>query len=229
MWCRRIRGSAGASARALSCSIPRTAALPGQRNKLASPQRSPLAARPHRMCSGSWDAGGVVLRTTDRGRQWQRVPFPETVDLTAYYRNIRSQRHRRCGRWPPLRHRRWRRDMDRRALMKNSQGATEARRCHAGEPALRRGYGSPAWHLPPHAVELLSRLTPSISLGTLKLISNPRGTSCKAHVGAAPGPDAPAAGDPTSSLQPPRDPRQANRFDTVRPVRSPYRESATDR
>jgi photosystem II stability/assembly factor-like uncharacterized protein len=25
--------------------------------------------------------GGMVLRTTDAGRQWQRVPFPETVDI----------------------------------------------------------------------------------------------------------------------------------------------------
>jgi photosystem II stability/assembly factor-like uncharacterized protein len=32
-----------------------------------------------------WIVGrqGVVLRTTDRGRQWQRVPFPETADLIA--------------------------------------------------------------------------------------------------------------------------------------------------
>ena len=27
--------------------------------------------------------GGLVLRTTDGGRQWQRVPFPETVDIIA--------------------------------------------------------------------------------------------------------------------------------------------------
>jgi photosystem II stability/assembly factor-like uncharacterized protein len=26
--------------------------------------------------------GGMVLRTIDAGRQWQRVPFPETVDIT---------------------------------------------------------------------------------------------------------------------------------------------------
>jgi photosystem II stability/assembly factor-like uncharacterized protein len=26
---------------------------------------------------------GLVLRTTDGGRQWQRLPFPEMIDLTA--------------------------------------------------------------------------------------------------------------------------------------------------
>jgi photosystem II stability/assembly factor-like uncharacterized protein len=26
---------------------------------------------------------GLVLRTTDAGRQWERAPFPETVDITA--------------------------------------------------------------------------------------------------------------------------------------------------
>src|SRR5262249_15099008 len=32
-----------------------------------------------------WIVGksGTVIRTVDGGRQWQRLPFPETVDLTA--------------------------------------------------------------------------------------------------------------------------------------------------